>query len=498
MTLFSRDPSRRQFLSATGAAIAATAAGTTASIGAQLDPVLLKSYVADVDGDGQLGAGDTSIVKTALFAQRGFDLAPAPSFDHRADIFGRGAVDADAVDSVVHSINVLSGSTVFSPRPITVAWHYGWYNTLDRPPGSQTVRLKGGNYLSFDPEVETTFHDLKNEFGVTVDALSWIPPRDNKDNQSNYRNGFLKAPNVDTRHVCLLYESTIALPSIGDRIDFSFTPVQYFMRQDFAEMAHFFREIRDDTPARIFTLDGRPVLFIFGTHTWGLLPVSTGHFGALDLMISDVRRIFEDIYGAPPYLVGEEMFLSSTGEFSPDRLRRTTAFDAIYVYHHASNLKRGIEATLQMSSSYIENQVNILRRTYRAIGGLRNRFTRRPILVIPNLAPGFAKPGHPTLQLGRGGYADFMKLLSDVHMREHIVASWRAELGTAELPAPIYVVGSWNEEFEGHCVFPFDFNFSVPEVVQHGFDLAMPLKEVFGWNHYAQREIAPSDETIAP
>lgn len=493
--------SRRSFLTATSAAVAATVTRPNISIGAQEGPVLLPPYIADVNGDGLLEPDDAGLVDLALFTQRGFDLVPAPGFDHRADIFGRGGIDPIALESVLHSIDVWRESATLAPRPITVAWHYGWYNTLNRPPGLQTVRLKGGNYLSFDPVVETIFHDLKNEFGVTVDALSWIPPRDNKDNQANYRNAFLKAANVDTRHICLLYESTIALPFVGSRIDFRSAVVQQFLRQDFAEMARFFREIRDDTPGRVFTLDGRPVLFIFGTHTWGLLPVVGGNFEALDAMITEVRTLFEDIYGSPPYIVGEEMFLSTTGEFSPDRRRRTQSFDAIYVYHHASNLKPlkpGIEAQLPMSPLYIENQVRILRHTYRAVAGLRNRFTRQPILVIPNLAPGFAKPGNPTLLLGRSGYADFLKLMSAVHVKEHIVESWRSVLGTPQLPAPVYVVGSWNEEFEGHCVFPFDFNFSVPEVVQQGFDLAMPLKEVFGWNHYAQREISPSSAPFAP
>ena len=481
--------SRRRFLATSGAALAGAAAPNLAAREAQSSPVLLPPYVADVDGDGQLGPLDQEVVRTALFAQRGFDLVPRPGFDQRADVFGRGSVEPLGVDSVAHSIDqhIMSLAPAIT-RPITIAWHYGWYNTLDRPPGRQTVRLKGGNYRSFDPEVETTFHDLKNEFGVTVDALSWIPKRNNKDNQDNYRRGFFAAPNVGSRYFCLLYESTIALPGLSGRIDLQSDVVQFLIREDFAQMARFFTEVRDASPARIFTLDGRPVVFIFGSHTWGLLPISPG-FLAVDAMITSVRQIFKDIYGVAPYLVGEEMFLSASGRFSNDRRRRTVSFDAIYVYHHASNIKRGIDATLQISRSYIDNQLNILRRTYETIEPLRNRYTGQRVLVIPNLAPGFAKPGHPTLQLGRSGYADFMKLLHDLHMTEHLFGAWHDALGSTLLPAPIYIVGSWNEEFEGHCIFPFDFNFSVPEVVQQGFDLSMAVKEVFGWNHYARRDI---------
>lgn len=480
-------PSRRRFLAAASAAVAASG---VPRLNAQSDPILLPPYIADVDGDGQLGSRDEEIARTALFAQRGFDLEPRPGFDQRTDVFGRGAVDQLVVDSVRHSIAYhRADDAPAMARPITVAWHYGWYNRLTRPPGMQTARLKGGNYVSFDPTIESTFHDLKNEFGVTVDALSWIPVRANKDNQSNYRKGFLAAPNAGTRYVALLYESIIALPRVGDRIDFQSEAVRTLFLEDFANMARFLVEVREDTAARVFTLDDRPVVFIFGSHTWGLFPVSGLPFRAVELRIREAREIFRDIYGAYPYLVGEEMVLSAEGRIADDRIQRSLLFDAIYVYHHASNLKQGIEATLFMSDSYIRNQLEILRKSYEAFTSLRNRYTARPVLIIPNLAPGFAKPGHPTLQIGRGGYTDFMKRIQQFHLQEYISRDWRELLGSILLPSPIYIVGSWNEEFEGHCILPYDFNFSVPEDVQHGFDLVMAIKEAYGWNHYAVRDI---------
>ena len=147
--------------------------------------------------------------------------------------------------------------------------------------------------------------------------------------------------------------------------------------------------------------------------------------------------------------------------------------------------------------------IALLRRIGAIVSRLRNRFTGRQPLVIPNLAPGYAKPGHPTLEVGRGIYADFLKRVRHMHMREHIVPMWQEAMGTPLLPAPVFVVGSWNEEFEGHTVFPFEFNLSVPSVAQHGFDLAMAIKEVFSWNHYAQRDITVNrgrevDEPPAP
>ena len=144
---------------------------------------------------------------------------------------------------------------------------------------------------------------------------------------------------------------------------------------------------------------------------------------------------------------------------------------------------------LPVTQRYIENQLTIMRVNYRTMRSVRNVFTGRRIMVIPNLSPGFAKPGFPTLQIGRGAYTDFLKLLRDVHLFEYIETEWHGELGTRHLPAAMYIVGSWNEEFEGHSIFPFDFNLTVPEPLQHGFDLSMAVKEAFGWNHYAERNM---------
>ena len=489
-------PSRRRFLRSTGLSVAAGA--VPVSIRGQQPPILLAPYVTDVDGSGFIDTADETIVATALYANRGFGLVPRSGFDYRADVLGRAAVDPLVVDSVSHSVQRYSESPEPTPdRPITIAWHYGWYNTLDRPPGTQTVRFKGGNYRSFDPEVETTFNDLKNEFGVTVDALSWIPRHANNNNNSNYDKGYLRASNAGTRHACLLYESTLALPTSLGRISFYSAQVQSRFDLDFREMARFLVRVRDDSPARVFTLQGRPVMFIFGTHTWGRLPLDMAQVGVMETAVGNAMQAFADIYGEPPFLIGEEMQLSATGEFSDDRRTRSTFFDAIFIYHHASNLKRGREQRLRMSPAYIQNQIEILRNTYEDSRYLQSRFTGNRLLVIPNLAPGFAKPGHPTLEIDRGGYADFMKLIKRVHTEGHIVRHRSRELGQAVLPAPVYVVGSWNEEFEGHCLFPFDFNLSVPHVEQHGFDAAMALKEVFGWNHYAFRDIMAAESAPA-
>lgn len=455
-------------------------------------PILLPPYVTDVDGNGFIESADDELVSTALHARRGFDLAPASGFDYRADVLGRASVDPLVVDSVRHSVRRYAETAEpTAGRPITVAWHYGWYNELERhPAGAQTVRFKGGDYRSFDPEIETTFNELKNEFGVTVDALSWIPPHKNLDNNRHYVNGYLRASNVGTRHACLLYESTLALDVQGGRIDFRGARVAERFDEDFREMARFLARVRDDSPARVFTLQGRPVMFIFGTHIWGRLPFGEADVRALETTIGQALDTFAGVYGERPFLVGEEIQLTPARRLSDDRRIRGTFFDAIFIYHHA-NLKPGSARPLHMDSAYVDSRIEILRNTYADAAQLRNRFTGGRLLVIPNLAPGFAKTGHPTLLIDRAGYADFMKLVKRVHMEEYVLRHWAGELGQAALPAPVYVVGSWNEEFEGHCLFPFDFNLSVSsdDVEQHGFDIAMALKEVFGWNHYASRAI---------
>ena len=477
-----------------GAALAATA--SPGGPARAQSPVLLPSWVADVDGDGAVGPPDKDLAAAVLFARRGHRLQPAYGFDPRADVFGRGVIDASSVDAIDHSVQRYVSGLPTDARPITVAWHYGWYKSTTRAVALQTARFLGGNYLSSDPVVETTFNELKNEFGVSVDALSWIPSRDpdNHSNQENYRQGYLRARNAETRHACLIYENTIAnLHNSRDpteRLDFRTPGVVELLRDDFEEMARFLVHVRDKTPVRIFALDGRPVVFIFGSHTWGTIPAYESAYRAIREGIELLRNRFRDIFGAYPYLVGDEVHLASTRDFSEDRRLRSTNFDAIYVYHHAALKPTQVPVVVPVTRRYIENLLTILRVNYATMRSIRNVFTGRRVMVIPNLAPGFAKPGFPTLQIGRGPYTDFLKLLRDVHLREYIENDWGAFLGTPQLPAPVFIVGSWNEEYEGHSIFPFDFNLTVPVSVQHGFDLSMAIKEAFGWNHYADRDIS--------
>jgi hypothetical protein len=95
----------------------------------------------------------------------------------------------------------------------------------------------------------------------------------------------------------------------------------------------------------------------------------------------------------------------------------------------------------------------------------------------------------PTLSTTRQAFANYLKLLTRHHEEGYLPQEWPGALGTEALPAPIYSIGSWNEEYEGHAVFPAQFNLALTDSKQHGFDFSMALKEAFGWNHYADRVI---------
>ena len=448
----------------------------------------MPAHLADTTGDGVLSASDRQLVRRALFSRRGFDLRPHPDFDIRADVLGRGTIDRDVLDLVSRTVLERSGQLhAHEARPITVAWHYGWYNNTKREPGLQTVSFLGGDYASWDSDVEGRFNELKNEFGITVDALSWMTPRDNMNLLSNYRRGFFQANQIETRHVALLYESTISLPLDRERVDFLSPFVQSLIVQDFEQMAMFLREVRA-TPARVFTLDRRPVVFLFGSHTWGRLD-SAAQSGAVDHTLQLVRESFARVYGAYPYLVGEEVLRSFDSPFTENRWRRMVNFDGVFSYHHATNMKSSPAQALPIDTWYIEKQVSLLRQMIASIRWVANRYTGLPILLIPSLASGFAKPGFPSLSVNRRSYSELMGILGSIHMNEYVIPYWGSRLGSALLPAPVYTLGSWNEEFEGHSVFPSRFNLALNADEQRGFDIPMAIKQMFGWNHYADRPI---------
>ena len=449
----------------------------------------LPAYVADVNGDGHLGGPDIGLMQRAVFTSRGFAVEPNTSYDHRADIFGRAQIDQEAVDAVARTIALhADGVPAPVPRPITVAWHYGWYDTVQRPLLLQTVRYLNGDYLSSDPRVEEEFNQLKNEFGVTVDALSWMPERVRPSLLPNYEAGYFAASNAATRHVALLYENTLALPDTGGRFDFRRADVRDLLVADFEAMARTLVSARDRHPTRVFQVDRRPVIFIFASHAWGLNAGDQIEFFRINDTVDAAREAFRTVYGAYPYLVGDELLqLGSPASPTSDLLSRATNFDALYSYH-AANLKVGA-APFAIDEAYGAFQQDRLARGVRDAQPIRCRFTGQPPLIIPSLAGGFAKHGMPTLTATRHAYASYMQRLTRYYTEVYLPTEWEGDVGTAALPAPIVTVGSWNEEFEGHAVLPAAFNLAFGPSEQGGFDYVMAIKQTFGWNHYAERPI---------
>ncbi len=477
---------RRSFLRAGATAVAGL--GALPAVRAQ-EPELLKSYLADLDGNGVVDARDLAIAQQAMLTARGFNITPNTGYDFRADVFGRGQVDQAAVDAVATAVAAAAGGSLETEsRPITIAWHYSWYDMLQRPLLEQTVRYLGGDYLSNDAAVETEFNTLKNELGVTVDAVSWIPRRVTPTILPNIEAGYFSATNLATRYFALLYENTIALPLTGGRIDFRDQRVAELLVEDFVAMAETFVEARDRYPCRVFLMDGRPVMFIFGSHSWGLNSRDEIEFSRMADVVGLARDAFARVYGTQPYLVGDELLpIASTTEPPSHRVNRALNFEAVFSYH-AANLK--VEANaFEMNEAYAALQRSRLVRATEAVRPLRNRHTNTRVLIIPSLAGGFAKHALPILSASRAAYADYLSLLSRYYEDTYLAGEWADVVGTPFIPAPVYTVGSWNEEFEGHCVFPSSFNLALADEVQGGFDWGLALRQRFGWNHYAHRDI---------
>lgn len=485
---------RRRFLRAGGVLAAGTYLGLEwpSLLGSQafaasvdLPPV----WVADVSGDGRWSKADDRIIKRSLGLRRGVSLQPADGYDFRADLYGRGTVDrADLRAAADARAMVGTDPSVRRARPITVAWHYGWYNFAARRPKGHHAWFKGGGYSSRSPETEALFNDLKNEFGITVDALSWADPTVDNNLNSNLELGYFNAGNARTRYTALLYESLLSLRARpGDRIDFEANKTRSRLVENFRGMARFFKKLRDESRARIFALDGRPVIFIYASHTWGLNVDGTGEqYRRIDEAMENAIANFEAIYGSRPFIVGEETTFAESDRFDEGRRRRSANFDAVFIYHHASNADFIVRGGRELRGDYVDQVKEVIGHTYDGALEHRNRFTDKQILVIPSLAAGFSKIGVPTLFANRQNYADFLKEMLAHHHDSYMVRAFGEE-GARAQPA-IVSVGSWNEEWEGHAVFPCDFNRTLAPRAQNGFDYCMAIKQAFGWNHYMARQ----------
>jgi len=101
------------------------------------------------------------------------------------------------------------------------------------------------------------------------------------------------------------------------------------------------------------------------------------------------------------------------------------------------------------------------------------------VLVVPSSAAGFAKRGLPRLRASREQYAAWLRdaqALTDAH----IASSHADRIGTAALPAPLVVVGSWNEEYEGHALMPAGSNAAMHRGDDGGFEWLHALRALYG------------------
>jgi hypothetical protein len=254
----------------------------------------------------------------------------------------------------------------------------------------------------------------------------------------------------------------------------------------------------------VLRIDGRPVVYMFASHLLGTDGSSLGEVGrALDR----ARDAFIDETGTPPFWIGDEALFTTDAVVSEGRLFRSSFFDIVTRYHHyeASVVDELVaqRGEAQLDDAYLERVLDNERRTAAAFTGARNRYTGAPVLVMPSSAAGFAKSGLPTLRATRAQYARFLRAMLEITEENMLAASTLVtgaapghdpHRGAGSLVAPPVIVGSWNEEFEGHALFPARSNAAMVRRDHGGFEWLMALKEVFGWNHHAgDRRRPPRD-----
>jgi hypothetical protein len=437
----------------------------------------IPAWALDVDGNGVIDERDRALLAANVGTQRGFGLEPLPGYDYRADLRGRAAVTAADLDDF--DAFALPGPT--PPRPVVMCWHYGWYHPQRRPQEPTTATYLGGDYRSDDPAVERRFHLLKHEFGIDADLLSWIDPSLGfEPTLDNYDRGYFAATEVATRRFGWLYETAINLrasapfqvPRGGER--------RARLVEHFRQMAlRMMDPIAGTLYGNVLRFGGRPVIFMFASHLLG-----TGVVSLFDvaLALAEARDVFAEITGVPPYLIGDEAPFVNDLMPTTGRLVRATFFDAVARYHHYEAevvAAFALDGPVRLGGDYLTRILELERRAMQDIAGVRNRFTNEPVWVIPSSAAGFAKRGFPTLLAGRDDYVTLlraMRALADEHLAQ--VNAQRATPGV-HTAAPA-LVGSWNEEFEGHALFPTSRNEALVPGAFGGFEWLSAIKEVYG------------------
>jgi len=451
------------------------------------------SWTVDADGNGSVNGDDRRLIEESLGAARGFGLVPNPGYDFRADLLARGRVSADDLAF----FDALAAPGPALPRPLVMCWHYGWYHPQRRRNEQPTARFLGGDYNSDDPAVEGTFNALKNEFGITADLLSWIaePSPGRTDTLQNYELGYFAAPLAETRSFGWLYETVINLGSDRPMTMGPETGRPQALEQHFRHMARKMVDPGSGAAApKVLLLDGRPVVYMFASHVLG---TDSASFPEVGVALDRARAAFIEEAGVAPFLIGDEaLFLADGGNPDAGRRFRAPFFDAITRYHHYElSLVSGptaLEGEVHLAGTYVDRVVANERRTAEVFAGVRNRYNAAPVFTMPSSAAGFAKAGLPTVRATRDEYAAFLRTmlaLTEDNLRslaELVVGAVAGkDRGVIAMPPQVtpVIVGSWNEEFEGHTVFPTRSNPAMVRSEFAGFEWLMAIKEVYGWNH---------------
>jgi len=399
---------------------------------------------------------------------------PQGEWDARLDFLGRGRVGADRLAQFDRLAPALG--TQIPPRPITACWHYGWYSPGRRRRERPTVRYIDGAYLSTDRRTEEAFNAVKEEFGISADILSWI---DNRHILRAYGSGYLNAANRDRRRFGLLYESQINL-DVSGRVNLARNkPYVGKLLKDFRRMGQWLAEAVGPDGPGLLRVDGRPLIYLYGSHTFGPRDRDLPAVGAA---LIRAREEFATAFGAHPYLVGDESIFPGDPEVELNRRYRARFFDAVTRYHHYDerHVRRlGEGDAVRLDAAYRDRIVQLERRNMDGFANITNRYTDDPVLVVPSSAAGFAKVGLPSLRASREDYVDLLEAMQGL-TDEHLERRHSERLHTASLAAPLVFVGSWNEEFEGHALMPATENRALADRRQDGFDWLYAIKSRYG------------------
>jgi len=456
------------------AAFAALALAAPRAASAQSERPVRFPWPFDIDGDGLVSASDRRLVAAAAHLVRDGRARPQSEWDARLDFLGRGRVSADRLAQFDRLAPALG--TRLPPRPITACWHYGWYSPGRRRRERPTMRYIDGAYLSSDRRTEQAFNAIKEEFGIGADILSWI---DNRNVLRAYGSGYLSAANRDRRRFGLLYESQINL-NVSGRVDLARNKSYVGkLLKDFRRMGQWLAEsVGSDGPG-LLRIDGRPLVYLFGSHTFGPRDRDLPAVGAA---LIRAREEFAEAFGAYPYLVGDESIFPGDREVALDRRYRARFFDAVTRYHHYDERHVraiGEDKTVRLDAAYGDRIVRLERRNMAGFADVSSRYTDDPVLVIPSSAAGFAKGGLPSLRASREDYVGFLEAMQGL-TDEHLALRHRERLHTGRLAAPLVFVGSWNEEFEGHALMPAAENRALADRRHDGFDWLYAIKSRYG------------------